>query len=165
MKTPDAISGFLSEGQSNILVRPHWILLLSGALFFALAIVASLIAWQTYVDLKSATSFLILPGVIVFFAGAVAAHFALASAMRLVTYYFSYLLITPEYVVTLTGIARHVRPLETERVELPGVDETLLGRLLGYGFPQITGTGGTQLASFPIANPHQVLKHLQELTR
>ena len=77
--------------------------------------------------------------------------FALARWIVLVTSEFA---VTNRRVLIKVGIvSRHSLELLLTKVEGIGVDQRLLGRLLGYGTIVVTGTGGTREAFERIAHP------------
>jgi hypothetical protein len=86
----------------------------------------------------------------------------LSGTIRAVGYFFSYLLITDTHAISLTGIARKIRSMEIEDSDIRGVDESLTGRVLGYGVLNVSGFSGATIARFPVANPYQLLELLSD---
>jgi uncharacterized membrane protein YdbT with pleckstrin-like domain len=58
-------------------------------------------------------------------------------------------------------ISRHSLELLLKQIEGIGVDQTLLGRILGYGTITVVGTGGTNEAFRMIANPLEFRRQVQ----
>lgn len=154
---PAKLAGFAQETGIRLLTRPHKITIILGsiALLWALGLGAygiSGLLSSTDPDSASALNF-ILSIVALGFAG----QSLLYGVIQLITYYFSYLLITDKHICTLTGIARNVRSLKLEECDVHGFDESLLGRLLNYGYLNATGHSGSPIARFPIAHPDKAL--------
>jgi hypothetical protein len=89
-----------------------------------------------------------------------------AAAVPLLWAYIEYR--TSEFAVTDKRVVIKVgwiqrRTLETmlSKVEAVGVDQTLLGRVLGYGTITVTGTGGTKEQFANIANPLEFRRRVQ----
>jgi uncharacterized membrane protein YdbT with pleckstrin-like domain len=78
------------------------------------------------------------------------------------TYKTSEFAVTDKRVVIKVGWIRR-RTLETmlSKVEGVGVDQSLTGRLLGYGSIEVTGTGGTREEFTRIANPLEFRRQVQ----
>jgi PH (Pleckstrin Homology) domain-containing protein len=73
--------------------------------------------------------------------------------------------VTNKRVLIKTGLAdRRTLDLMLSRVESIGVEETFLGRILGYGSVIVRGTGGTPEAFFLIARPQEFRRAVQEQT-
>jgi uncharacterized membrane protein YdbT with pleckstrin-like domain len=73
--------------------------------------------------------------------------------------------VTNKRVLIKTGLAsRHTLDLMLSRVESIGVEETFLGRILGYGSIIVRGTGGTPEAFFLVAHPQEFRRAVQEQT-
>ena len=82
---------------------------------------------------------------------AVAAAATLARWLVVVTSEFA---VTNKRVLIKVGVfSRHSLEILLTKVEGIGVDQRLLGRLLGYGTIVVTGTGGTREAFQRIAQP------------
>jgi len=79
-----------------------------------------------------------------------------------VTYKTSELAVTDKRVVIKVGWIRR-RTLETmlAKVEGIGVDQSLTGRMLGYGTIEVTGTGGTREEFTRIADPLEFRRQVQ----
>jgi uncharacterized membrane protein YdbT with pleckstrin-like domain len=71
--------------------------------------------------------------------------------------------VTSRRVLIKRGIAsRRTLDLMLGRVESIGVEETMLGRTLGYGTVILRGTGGTPEAFVQIAHPQEFRQQVQE---
>lgn len=114
-------------------------------------------AWPA---LSAAIGFLLLPQ------SAQAGGFFLALSLLLsinpsVQYLTSEFAVTNKRVLVKVGfISRHTLELLLTKVETIGIDQSILGRIFGYGTIVVTGTGGTKEPFKSIANPlefrHQV---------
>jgi uncharacterized membrane protein YdbT with pleckstrin-like domain len=73
--------------------------------------------------------------------------------------------ITNKRVIIKTGlISRKTFEMNHSKIESVNVDQSILGRILGYGTIQIVGSGGTR-ETFPnILNPIAFRKKFQELS-
>jgi uncharacterized membrane protein YdbT with pleckstrin-like domain len=70
--------------------------------------------------------------------------------------------VTDKRVLVKVGlIRRHSLELLLQKVEGIGVDQTLLGRILGYGTITVVGTGGTKEAFRMISNPLEFRRQVQ----
>lgn len=73
--------------------------------------------------------------------------------------------VTNKRVLIKTGMAsRKTLDLMLSRVESIGVEETVAGRVLGYGTVIVRGTGGTPEAFVMIAHPQEFRRAVQEQT-
>jgi len=91
---------------------------------------------------------------------------ALVLAVRAYVHYVSCeFAVTNKRVVIKVGLVRR-RTLEMllSKVEAISVDQTLLGRLLGYGTIVVVGTGGTQEPFERIAGPLEFRRAVQAAT-
>lgn len=71
--------------------------------------------------------------------------------------------ITNKRVVIKTGlISRKTLELNLSKIESVGVDQSMMGRLLGYGSINLVGTGGTNESFHIIGNPMEFRKKFQE---
>jgi len=71
--------------------------------------------------------------------------------------------VTNRRVLIKTGMtSRRTLDLMLSKVESIGVDETFLGRMLGFGSVVVHGTGGTPESFVNIANPQQLRRSVQE---
>jgi len=154
---PAMLTGFTQDAEVRLLTKPHKITLILGliALLWAFALGgygAMGLLSSTNPDSASALNFIFAIVALGF-----AVQSTLYGAIQLVTYHFSYLLITDKHICTLTGIARDVRSLKIDECDVHGIDESLLGRLLDYGYLNATGHSGSTIARFPIAHPDKAL--------
>ena len=71
--------------------------------------------------------------------------------------------VTNKRVIVKTGwVRRETLELNLSRVESVSVDQSLMGRLFGYGAITIIGTGGTREPFHGIAHPLEFRKAVQE---
>ena len=71
--------------------------------------------------------------------------------------------VTNKRVLIKTGMAsRRTLDLMLNRVESIGVEETVMGRMLGYGTVVLRGTGGTPESFFQIAHPQEFRQQVQQ---
>ena len=98
--------------------------------------------WILFVSLRSALTLGLLP---------------------LIDYWTSEFAVTNKRVIMKMGwISRRVLELNLHKIESVNVDQSLLGRLLGYGTITIIGTGGTRETFDRIAHPLPFRKAFQE---
>ncbi|WP_291102933.1 MULTISPECIES: PH domain-containing protein [unclassified Flavobacterium] len=73
--------------------------------------------------------------------------------------------ITNKRIIVKTGlISRKTLEMNLSKIESVNVDQSILGRMRGYGTIRIIGTGGTK-EEFPnISNPIEFRKKFQELS-
>ncbi|MCC7029564.1 MAG: PH domain-containing protein [Chitinophagaceae bacterium] len=73
--------------------------------------------------------------------------------------------ITNKRVIIKTGlISRKTLEMNLNKIESVNVDQSIMGRLLGYGTVTIIGTGGSRETFEQIADPIQFRKKFQELS-
>jgi len=73
--------------------------------------------------------------------------------------------ITNKRVVIKTGwLSRHTIEMNLNKIESVKVEQSIMGRMLGYGTVRIIGTGGTREAFDNIRNPLLFRKKFQEMT-
>ena len=83
--------------------------------------------------------------------------------LPLIEYWTSEFAITNKRVIVKEGlIYRDTLELNLQRVESVSVDQSLMGRMLGYGTITIIGTGGTREMFHRIAHPLEFRKAVQE---
>jgi uncharacterized membrane protein YdbT with pleckstrin-like domain len=83
--------------------------------------------------------------------------------LPLVEYVTSEFAVTNKRVIMKIGwISRQVLELNLHKIESVNVDQSLLGRLLGYGTITVIGTGGTRETFDRIAHPFAFRKAFQE---
>ena len=81
----------------------------------------------------------------------------------LIEYWSSEFAVTNKRVIMKMGwISRRVLELNLHKIESVNVDQSLLGRLLGYGTITVIGTGGTRETFDRIAHPLPFRKAFQE---
>ena len=81
----------------------------------------------------------------------------------LIAYWTSEFAVTNKRVIMKVGlVARRVLELNLHKIESVNVDQSLLGRILGYGTITVIGTGGTRETFDQIANPLAFRKAFQE---
>lgn len=72
--------------------------------------------------------------------------------------------ITNKRLIIKTGlIARRTLEMNLSKIESVNVDQSIMGRILGYGTLRIIGTGGTKEVFRNIKNPLVFRKRFQEL--
>ena len=129
----------------------HWVIYLRSVLLAALALAlgAAGYAWP---DLKGLT---LIGGVLL----AIAAMVWLAAWVKARTSEFA---VTNKRVIIKVGLIRRMTlELLLSKVESVGVDQTVMGRLVGYGSIVVVGTGGTREPFQDIARPLDFRKHVQ----
>lgn len=71
--------------------------------------------------------------------------------------------VTNQRVLIKTGMgSRRTLDLMLSRVESVGVEETMWGRMIGYGSVIVRGTGGTPEPFVKISHPQEFRRHVQE---
>jgi uncharacterized membrane protein YdbT with pleckstrin-like domain len=87
---------------------------------------------------------------------------ALSGVSAAISYTTSEFAVTSKRVLVKVGfIRRHSLELLLTKVEGVGVDQGILGRILGYGTIVVTGTGGTNEPFKNIADPLEFRKQVQ----
>jgi uncharacterized membrane protein YdbT with pleckstrin-like domain len=150
--------------------RHHWMVLLgplfTTLLFVALAVVvlAESVAAKNGKGMAagaSATGVHAMEVVGVFLLVVAIATFAYGIAKRNATE----MAVTNRRVLIKTGMgSRRTLDLMLSRVESIGVQETVFGRMLGYGSVIVRGTGGTPEPFVMIAHPQEFRRAVQEQT-
>ena len=163
------VSKNLVQGENLLYeTRHHWIVLL-GSLLVALItgvpglvlLFAGLTKWpalEQYADRAPGgnAGFLILGGVLVLIA---LANLAWGSAKRNATE----MAVTNRRVLIKTGMGnRRTLDLMLSRVESIGVEETMWGRMMGYGNVIVRGTGGTPEPFVKISHPQEFRRQVQQ---
>jgi uncharacterized membrane protein YdbT with pleckstrin-like domain len=83
--------------------------------------------------------------------------------LPMIDYWTSEFAVTNKRVIMKMGwISRRVLELNLHKIESVNVDQSLLGRLLGYGTITVIGTGGTRETFDRIAHPLVFRKAFQE---
>lgn len=114
----------------------HWLVYLRALMFFALAIVCLMVAG--YLESGGLDTALKVGAALLCIVGIVS---ALSALIRRAT---TELAVTDRRVIFKTGIfQRHTVEMNLSKVETVGVNQSILGRLLGYGTVLVRGTGGS----------------------
>jgi uncharacterized membrane protein YdbT with pleckstrin-like domain len=134
----------------------HWFVYLWTTFFLAVCFVLAIAAWSQ-TDNQTISLALRIAAVIV-------ALLALSSAFRaFIRRSMTELAVTDQRVIYKTGLlARHTLEMNRAKVESVAVDQTLLGRLFGYGTVTVRGIGS---ALEPIRNISDPLTFRSHLTR
>ena len=132
--------------------RRHWLIFAWPALFLVAAAMGFVMFGTT--DVWPAGRWIIpLVGVLM------AVAFGLKPAVEYLTSEFA---VTNKRVVTKTGLVeRDSQETLLSKIETIGVDQTLGGRLLGYGTVTIVGTGGSREPFALIAQPLEFRRQVQ----
>lgn len=156
----------------NILIQTygHWVAFVSPVA----AVITMLAVWWILPNLLGADdlpSFLNIPeyerfGLVSFKAlGVIAIISILWLAFAWVAYIASEFAITDRRVLVKRGIVlRHTAELFLERVESVHLNQTIAGRLLGYGTVEVVGTGETREVLSQLPGPQRFRYALQEQT-
>ena len=114
----------------------HWLIYLRAAALFILAMLCLIASWQ-FTQAVITAALQIIAGLFLLL--------ALASSLRaLVQRVTTELAVTDRRVIYKTGIfRRHSMEMNRSKVETVGVDQSILGRILGYGTVIVRGTGGS----------------------
>jgi membrane protein YdbS with pleckstrin-like domain len=133
--------------------RLHWIAFRWSILLIALAIVAGIAGQQVSTDPSADVWKLWIPAVLAALAVAVGPWVKRAT---------SEFAVTDKRVLVKVGLVQR-DSLETllSKIEAIGVDQTLLGRMLGFGTITIVGTGGTRETFDRIASPLEFRRQVQ----
>ncbi len=114
----------------------HWLVYLRAILLLILAL-ACLVAWAAIPEPGVALALKIVAALF----GLVALVSGLGAVIRRST---TELAVTDRRVIYKTGIfQRHSMEMNTSKVETVGVNQSILGRILGYGTVMVRGTGGS----------------------
>ena len=114
----------------------HWLVYLRAIVLMTLAIL-SLIAAKAVVEPVGAVALNIIAALL----GFLALVSGLDAVIRRST---TELAVTDRRVIYKTGIfQRHSMEMNRSKVETVGVDQSILGRILGYGTVVVRGTGGS----------------------
>jgi uncharacterized membrane protein YdbT with pleckstrin-like domain len=134
----------LPNEQVTYWAKLHWIIFTTPVLVLVVAIVLAILGahWMVW-------AFVAAVGVVLF----------LPPWMRSASSEFA---VTNKRVLIKVGfISRHSLELLLKQVEGVGVDQTLLGRIFGYGTITVIGTGGTKETYAMIANPLEFRRQVQ----
>ena len=127
----------LQPGESVIYATSlHWLVYLRSVVLVILA-VASLIASEAVADPAAALVLQIVAGLLAL----IALVSGLSAVIRRST---TELAVTDRRVIYKTGIfQRHSMEMNRSKVETVGVNQSIPGRILGYGTVMVRGTGGS----------------------
>lgn len=152
----------LMEGETVVYAsRLHWIVLtgpvLLGLLLGLPGLALLLLAGTHAGDARAATEAMVAGGVIL---SAVALIIVVRGVLERSA---TEMAVTNKRVVAKVGIAaRRTVELILSRVESIGVEETVMGRMLGYGTVIVRGTGGTPESFEKIAHPLEFRTQVQQ---
>ena len=147
------LSRVLQPGETVLYTtRLHWLVYLNAILLLAIAIVLFVIAQIPQGNVRLAIEIL----------AAIFALLALSSAFRaFVRRATTELAVTDHRVIYKSGlIARHTLEMNRSKVESVDVDQSLLGRLLGFGTIVVRGTGGSLEPIRLISDPLTFRSHI-----
>ena len=140
----------LSEERIAYRTRPHWVLLVVPALVVLVGLGAAIAGsqWGHGGAVPGAAISLLGLGLL---------------AVRLVRLFTTEFAVTNMRVVMKVGlIAIHTDEILLQKVETIGVDQSLWGRLLGFGTLTITGTGGAREPFRHVHDPTAFRRAVQE---
>jgi len=143
----------LQPGESVVhTTRIHPIIFLSAIVWFAAALLLMITALSVSGDLRIGGEAL----------AAFCAIFALASAIpALIRRASTELAVTDRRVIYKSGVlARHTLEMNRSKVESVDVDQSLLGRLCGFGTITVRGTGGSLEPIRMIGDPLTFRSHI-----
>jgi uncharacterized membrane protein YdbT with pleckstrin-like domain len=114
----------------------HWLVYFRAIMLLVLAAICLIASWR-FTDAVINPALEIIAGLLVLL--------ALVSALRaLIRRATTELAVTDRRVIYKTGIfQRHTMEMNRSKVETIGVDQSILGRILGYGTVIVRGTGGS----------------------
>ena len=153
-------SAILPDEKLIFATRPHWIVFAPAVMYLILAAFIY-IAGAKY----GITSEKILFNYSLqqFFSGIVGAFGTYWLIRNAIFFFTSEYGITDKRVLMKTGwIARNTLEIFLDKVEAINVDQSILGRILGYGTLIIVGTGGTQDPYFHVPAPLYFRRIAQE---
>jgi uncharacterized membrane protein YdbT with pleckstrin-like domain len=138
----------------------HWSVLV-GPTIVAAIIAAPGIALLTYRDRIASNE---IPVVAVAAAGiALLAVASIVLAFNVIKRNATEIAVTDRRVIIKTGMtSRRSLEIMIAKVESIGIDETVMGRVLGYGTVVIHGTGGTPEPFRKIAHPSEFRREVQQ---
>jgi uncharacterized membrane protein YdbT with pleckstrin-like domain len=127
----------------------HWIVFLRGSVFAAIGIVLLLYGYQTQTEARrDLGSVLVIVGGLCVLIGVVL--LATAWFHRWITE----IAVTTHRVIYKTGfVRRHTVEMNMDKVEAVDVDQSILGRLMGFGTIRVRGTGQSIESLRGIAHP------------
>jgi uncharacterized membrane protein YdbT with pleckstrin-like domain len=127
----------------------HWIVFLRGSVFVATGIVLLLYGYQTQTEARRD------PGSVLVIVGGLC---LLIGAVLLATAWFhrwiTEISVTTHRVIYKTGfVRRHTVEMNMDKVEAVDVDQSILGRLMGFGTIRVRGTGQSIESLRGVAHP------------
>ena len=139
----------LQPGETLVyMTRLHWVIYWRAILLLIIAIGLAVAAWWYSTDNQTLSLGLRI-GAVIFLI--LALLLALPAFIRRAT---TELALTDRRVIYKTGlIARHTIEVNRRQVESIDVDQTILGRIIGYGTVIVRGTGGSLEPLYNIENP------------
>jgi uncharacterized membrane protein YdbT with pleckstrin-like domain len=147
------VSRVLQPGEAIVhATRMHPIIFLTAVLWFAGAVALFFVALSFTGDLHIGAEAL----------AAAAALFGIFSGLpALIRWLTTELAVTDRRVIYKAGfVSRHTLEMNRSKVESVDVDQTLLGRLLGFGTITVRGTGGSLEPIPMIADPLRFRSHI-----
>lgn len=147
------VTRVLQPGESVVhIARMHPIVFLAAFLWFSAALALLVAAMAVQGDLRIAAEAL----------AAFCAIFGIASGVpALIRRATTELAVTDRRVIYKSGvIARHTLEMNRSKVESVDVDQSLLGRLLGFGTIVVRGTGGSLEPIRLISDPLTFRSHI-----
>jgi len=152
----------LMDGETVVYAtRLHWIVL-AGPVLLGLLLglpgIALLVLSGTHAgDARAATESMLAGGVVL------AAVALVIVARGILNRNATEMAVTNKRVVAKVGVAaRRTVELILSRIESIGVEETVMGRMLGYGTVIVRGTGGTPEVFEKIAHPMEFRTQVQQ---
>lgn len=132
--------------------RLHWIIFLHSFIYLLISMLTCAFSFREATTSQLLSTISVLALLLAFVTG-------LGSFIRYKTSEFA---ITNKRVLIKVGfIRRHSLEVLLQKVEGIGVNQTILGRLLGYGTIIVTGTGGTRETFDQIAAPLEFRRQVQ----
>jgi membrane protein YdbS with pleckstrin-like domain len=150
------VTRVLQPGETVVYAtRLHWIIFWRAILLLIICLILAGVAWYTAGNQNLSLALVI--------AAVIFALLGLASAFRwLLRRTTTELAVTNRRVIYKTGLlARHTLEMNRARVESVTVDQTLLGRIFGYGTVTVRGVGS---AFEPIRNIGDPLTFRTQIT-
>jgi uncharacterized membrane protein YdbT with pleckstrin-like domain len=132
----------------------HWLVYLRAILLLIVCLLLAIAAWSQ----ADSQNFALALGI----AAVIFALLALSSFLRaFIRRVTTELAVTNQRVIYKAGlIARHTLEMNRSKVESVDVDQTILGRVFGYGTVRVRGTGGSLEPVHDIDNPLSFRSHI-----
>ena len=142
----------LPDERVEFRTRLHWILLTRPVLVTVVGLVLAALPWWYGLQPMFAVVGLAI--------ALVGLALVAATALRIATSEFA---VTTMRIVMKVGLfAIHTDEILLQRVETIGVDQSLWGRILGYGSVTVTGTGGAREPFTHVRDPIGLRRAVQE---